>query len=259
MNVFEPGRMLALLKDIRTDRLPRLLRARKPQWSTLDVRYEPPHVERLWTTLDQEGVRLYLHRIHPCGPNEALCHPHPWPSAVEVVSGAYEMTVHYGDPLGDPFFPNSIPPEAARLVLTAGSTYEMVNTHGWHSVRPIEKPSLSIMIAGAPWSSTGRYSPGKGRNTSGLTDAVRDSIIEQFRKALGITMPRCAYCSGDGYVTSGHYDAFSSECRYCDGTGKPLRQRCRSCKREYRENCQECQGTRRIPYSQEELDAIYAG
>jgi len=34
------------------------------QWNTLEVLYEAPRVERLWTQLGPN--RLSLHRIHPC-------------------------------------------------------------------------------------------------------------------------------------------------------------------------------------------------
>src|SRR5208337_718613 len=137
-----PGRpmdlsMLDVLRRIEED-LPRLLR--EEAWTSLDVEYEPPRVERLWRQLGD--VRVNLHRIHPCP--TALYHPHPWPSAVKILSGVYEMGVGYG--VG-----SATPPTAVTLRLGAGQSYEMIEPNGWHYVRPIGGPSLSLMVTGRPW------------------------------------------------------------------------------------------------------------
>jgi hypothetical protein len=91
--------------------------------------------------------RVYLHRIHPCDEGSALFHPHPWPSAIRILSGRYETGVGYG--AGD-----TPPPVAWKGVLEAGSYYEMVEPDGWHWVRPVGGPSLSLMVTGAPWTRT---------------------------------------------------------------------------------------------------------
>ena len=76
-------------------------------WSTVDVDYETPRVERVWTQVGP--MRINLHRIHPC--KEALMHPHPWPSAVAVVHGEYEMGVGFGPTtVGSP-----VPRTAAKI------------------------------------------------------------------------------------------------------------------------------------------------
>ncbi len=117
-----------------------MLRESDHLWESLDVNYEPPRVERLWRKFGD--FRIYLHRIHPC--EKALFHPHPWPSAVEVLSGAYEMGIGYG---AGP----EAPPTAATAILRKGSSYEMIDPNGWHYVRPFGDPSLSIMVTGKPW------------------------------------------------------------------------------------------------------------
>lgn len=135
---------------------PLLIEESLDRWTTLDIDYDTPRVERLWRTMEYRMVgdsissvsppmayRLYLHRIHPC--DKGLWHPHPWPSAVKVLSGRYEMGVGEGISKHDP-------PPSATLVLTPGSEYEMVHPDGWHYVRPLgPEPSLSIMVSGAPW------------------------------------------------------------------------------------------------------------
>lgn len=138
------------------------------RWSSLDVNYEPPRVERLWMDLD--GHRVYLHRIHPC--EKALYHPHPWPSAIKIVSGSYEMGVGYG--VGD-----AVPPEAARVRLAAGSSYVMVEPDGWHYVRPLgPDPSLSLMVTGERWQ---RWSPKPNFKLHELSPEDRLGLLASFK------------------------------------------------------------------------------
>lgn len=136
--------MLKLLAQAEAE-LPELLKW-LDGWTSLDVDYEPPRVERLWRPF-HEDHRLYLHRIHPC--ETALFHPHPWPSAIKVVTGGYEMAVGYG--------PGGRPPRiAATIQLAPGSSYEMLDPDGWHHVLPTVE-TLSIMVTGPKWD---RWSPG---------------------------------------------------------------------------------------------------
>ena len=39
-------------------------------------------------------------------------------------------------------------PTISSFIMSAGSYYEMINTHTLHYVRPLEKPSISLMITG---------------------------------------------------------------------------------------------------------------
>jgi hypothetical protein len=147
--------------------LPALLK-QPDVWSTLDINYEPPRVLRLWTEFE-EGFRVCLHQISPC--ERALFHPHPWPSAVKVLIGRYEMAVGFG--AGD-----VAPPEAATITLYEGSYYEMVHPDGWHSVRPLQHDSFSVMVTGLPWN---RWSPSPGGKLEGLADETKKSLIEAFK------------------------------------------------------------------------------
>jgi hypothetical protein len=67
--------------------LPAMLRD-ESIWHSLYVDYHPPTVERLWAPW--RDYRAFLHRIHPCAREQALFHPHPWPSAMRVLEGEYE-------------------------------------------------------------------------------------------------------------------------------------------------------------------------
>jgi hypothetical protein len=139
-------------------------------WQTLDINYEPPHVERLWLQYHPE-YRLYVHLIHPC--DTALFHPHPWPSAVMILEGSYEMAIGFGES-------EAMPPVAATTILTAGSSYEMLDPDAWHSVRPLEQPSLSIMLTGLPFEF---YHPcahvGKGIQHKPLSELRKQHILQR--------------------------------------------------------------------------------
>lgn len=167
--------MLEALRRIES-RLPELL-AEEAQWSSVRVDYHPPVVERLWRSveIDGERFRVYLHRILPCDPSSALYHPHPWPSAMRILSGSYQMTVGSG-PGEEP------PPVSMTLELQAGASYEMAHPDGWHAVSPRGEPAYSLMISGAPW---GRPSPKSDRPLRPLDSAQREEILAFFRAAYG--------------------------------------------------------------------------
>ena len=63
-------------------------------WSSLDVNYHPPRVERLF--INHEGYRIYLHLIHTTD-EDCLFHKHNWPAALKQVWGSYEMGISYSE------------------------------------------------------------------------------------------------------------------------------------------------------------------
>lgn len=168
--------MLEVLYHIE-HKLPKLLEDSK-RWKTLDVNYEPPRVERAWTEF--EGYRVNLHMIHPC--SKALFHPHPWPSAVRVLTGSYEMAVGWeGDEervINLVSEEKKIPAVAALIILPPDSCYEMIDIGGWHYVRPIGGPSVSLIVTGKPWE---RTSPGKDQKHGELTDQAKIFLLQYFR------------------------------------------------------------------------------
>ncbi|HEU0029467.1 MAG TPA: hypothetical protein VFQ53_02455 [Kofleriaceae bacterium] len=147
--------------------LPRLLA--EATWNTLDINYHPPFVERLWTPW--EAYRIALHRIHPCEPADALFHPHPWPSAMRILDGTYEMAVGHGTG-PEP------PPIAARIVAAGEFRYEMTDPDAWHYVRPIGGPAMTVMVTGAPWT---RASPGPREPLQPLDDRRTAELLAYFR------------------------------------------------------------------------------
>lgn len=149
--------------------LPELL-DNKDNWHSVYVDYHKPFVKRLWK---QEGdLRIYLHQIFPCEKEESLLHPHPWPSAMKVISGFYEMGVGYSDTNKEPII-------ASTLILPENSYYEMVDINSWHYVRPLENPSFSLMITGVPWK---RESPKSSYPLRELQEDEKLIIFQEFEK-----------------------------------------------------------------------------
>lgn len=172
--------MLEVLERVRDEVLPALLEGSTP-WNTLAVRYEPPFVNRCW--LQWGEYRISLHKIYPC--EEALFHPHPWPSAVEIFSGRYEMGIGsfpaaYGRL---PAWFGWKPEIAATAMLESGTQYEMLNPRGWHYVKPLGVPSMSLMVTGQPWK-TASSTPGKGIEHQTLPIESQAEILDFFRKRL---------------------------------------------------------------------------
>ena len=121
-------------------------------WSTLDIDYHPPRVERVWMPWS-EG-RLSLHIIHPCDENDALLHPHPWDSAVYVLphGGKYEHGIGYRREYETEIFGESVLMEEdiiiCKQIVTGQIWYEMLEERGIHYVRPIGLPVYTIMYSG---------------------------------------------------------------------------------------------------------------
>lgn len=159
--------MLEILARVEAE-LPRLLV--ETTWNSLDITYHPPHVERLW--IPWRDYRVSLHRIHPCEPSDALFHPHPWPSAMRILDGTYEMAIGHG--AGE-----AAPPIAARIVASGEFRYEMTDRDAWHYVRPIGGPAMTIMVTGKPWE---RSAPaGPGEQLRPLDDTRHAEILAWFR------------------------------------------------------------------------------
>lgn len=167
--------MLGLLKEAE-QHLVQLLKqdTRDVPWKSMFVDYHYPYVERLW--IPWKEYRLSLHRILPCQTNESLFHPHPWPQAVKVMQGNYEMGIGWGR--------GEIPPPVAtKIVVSSGFSYEMLDPDGWHYVRPIDVPSLSIMLTGKPWE---RIAPKSDKPLRTLTTEEILLLIRDVSACLGI-------------------------------------------------------------------------
>lgn len=160
----EAGVLLDLLKD-------------PSKWKTLDIDYHPPHVERVWTQL--ENYRIYLHIIHPCTQDQSLYHSHPWSSSMHILNGVYEMGIGYSDiDLSDSDIDNHKNNLPCKVEFHGEAYYEMTNPNGWHYVRPITT-CMSIMITGEKWD--GSVSSNKlDHKLSELSEDRKINIINSF-------------------------------------------------------------------------------
>lgn len=161
------------------------------EWNSLKIDYHPPFVDRLWTTWRgaadsrDQGCRVYLHRLHPCKPTEALLHSHPWPSAMHVLNGRYEMGLGHG--VDEPVMLARMVVGVDRRNVNSGFRYEMTDPAAWHYVRPIGGPALSVMVTGAPW-----FSPTDPRNKPAqlqeklkpLSPTEVSDLLEEFKRTV---------------------------------------------------------------------------
>lgn len=170
--------MLETLRQIE-EQLPKLIENRAA-WKSLDVDYEPPRVERVWREVELDGTpyRVCLHRIHPC--ERALMHPHPWPSAMRVVDGSYEMIVGHGGV--DGMSGTQGYHKTATLILTKGAAYEMVDMDGWHNVRPVGNVAYSLMVMGPRYvdSPFDHSKFGAGQTLKSLPKVTEDELLGYF-------------------------------------------------------------------------------
>jgi len=118
--------------------MPDLL-ADESAWTGLYADSERPALTRLWRQWGE--YRVYLHAFDPCEADEVFCHPHPWAFAVRIHAGTYEMSVSHGAEGREP-------DEVVKMILAAGSCYEMTCRSGLHGVRPVGTRCLSLMVAG---------------------------------------------------------------------------------------------------------------
>lgn len=161
-----PGTYLNLLKAIECE-LPEML-SQTSAWNSVDVNYALPRVERLW--MQRGEYRIYLHRIHPTKADKTFFHQHPWPSAMRILSGQYEMGLGYGQAEPSPVI--------STLELSERDCYEMVQPYAWHYVCPIHSESYSLMIAGPPWLGRERKS---ALSLEPLNVKAKAEIISFFR------------------------------------------------------------------------------
>jgi hypothetical protein len=168
-------------------------------WNSLDIDYYPPRVERLWTPYN-EG-RLCLHIIHKCEEGEALYHPHPWPSAMKVLSGVYKMglacEIGVDDrPLWSKVSGTDTTPdgliykkgiklrEIATIDLHPGSYYEMPDKLGWHYVQPLTDVAYTLMYIGKPFEEKSDGAQKADKELKRFSKERIKEILLEFKKII---------------------------------------------------------------------------
>lgn len=140
---------------------------------SLDVNYHPPRVHRI--QVKYGDMRINLHKIFPCAPEDALLHPHPWTSGMIVHSdGEYVMGI--GHSSGND--PSEVKIDCT-LSMTGKFYYAMTEKDSWHYVAPRVLPAYSIMITHKTWD---RWSPKPEGVLMELEHDYQEEIISFFRK-----------------------------------------------------------------------------
>ena len=85
------------------------------KWESIVINKRKPHTYRAF--IQHGDSRICLHRFEPCDSEDSFAHPHPWPSAMLILFGTYDMAVSRTQDLrsGDPS-------PVIDLTLSAGST-----------------------------------------------------------------------------------------------------------------------------------------
>ena len=160
---------LTLLNELNTiiEHLPSYLS--KKGWESLLITKHPPVIHRLSLQTNEDRA-LYLHKLHYCGDKtHAYMHSHPWPCAVHVVQGGYEMGVGFSKDLADS-------PDALYTTrVYAGHSYEMNSADVWHYTKPIGD-TYSIMLVGRRWRKR------RAQNTEPLNWLQRDQLRTFFEE-----------------------------------------------------------------------------
>jgi len=196
--------MIEELKDIENHVLADLLK--NPSiWNTLDVNYHKPRVERLWTQVGES--RLMLHVIHPCAPGESLYHPHPWPSAMHVLKGRYEMGLGIRHTPGikeiqemmggrsplidcgkDEHDIKVFIKQICKIEMNGDNHYEMLENKGWHFVRPVDEICYSLMLIGKPFEEKDDQDiPKKWGKLPELEEDRKLDILRIFREIIRLS------------------------------------------------------------------------
>lgn len=140
------------------------------QWQNLLINKREPSTLRIF--LKEGDYRYMIQRFEPCTEGEALGHPHGWPGAFMVLSGAYVHTVGYAKSLTDR------PHWHMRQVLQKGTIYEMVNPLCWHKVQPTV-PTYSIGITGPNYGTPHKFvRTTKGKNLPSVTKECQDEHLK---------------------------------------------------------------------------------
>jgi hypothetical protein len=162
------GSMIPMLEQAERE-LPSLLKS-ADGWNSLHIDDVFPRTERVWMPYG-EG-RLCLQIEHPCGVEEALFCPRPWPLAMRVCKGWFETAYGYGPSDGP------VPTPGASRVIGGRKPYEIVDPRVWHYVRPLGDPVKMVLVSGKPW---GLPNMRKPSGLQPLPAARVEEILAMFR------------------------------------------------------------------------------
>lgn len=149
------------------------------RWDSLVINRRKPFTYRMFTKVG--NYRVCLHKFDKCDTDDSFYHPHPWPGAFVVLSGAYQMKI--GRSKGRA----SEPVDVAEFIMRDGSAYEISDPLTWHSVTPLTT-TYTIMVNGKPWDKNVAHKSvrtTKGKDLEKMSPEEVSTQIEIFKLLLG--------------------------------------------------------------------------
>jgi len=135
-------------------------------------------VERLFMQIG--SVRISLHRIHSCPPEEALLHPHPWPASFKIYKNQYFTQVGVSK-TAEP------PKDFTSMILGPGSMVRMTNPNEWHLIAPMGNcHTYTMMVTTTPYDSD-EVNPGykrPNRTLKPLKEETKKEILTEFKISM---------------------------------------------------------------------------
>ncbi|MCB1136925.1 MAG: hypothetical protein KDK78_11705, partial [Chlamydiia bacterium] len=180
--------MLAVLEEVER-RMPQLL-MEEEAWSSIFIDYSPPHLYRLFRTVNSETldgaqIRVSLHYFLPASGEdlegsceENLYHPHSWAAAMHLLDGDYYQHIGYADRLGA----DADPRKLCILHQASGSRYAMNDRMLWHQVIPkADTPVTTLMVTYIPpgWEQKG---PKPQQGMRALSSQEMEFMLTQFTR-----------------------------------------------------------------------------
>ena len=164
---YQPGAMLSLLEQALKD-LPVLL-SQESNWNGAHITRK---AELLGVRTRYKGGFIYLDRILPCAPEEAVMHPHDWLAAFYIVDGSYALTI--GQSEDNMHEPTST---ETTIIGPGNSTYEMWHPNQWHKVVPLGGLVHSVVVRGPSLVS---MSPENLKYVEPLAPSTKDELLDFF-------------------------------------------------------------------------------
>lgn len=121
--------------------LPELL-TEKDAWKSINVNHQAPSVKRIWR--NWQGYRINLHKLTKVDGKEEYFHSHPWPIAIRLLTGSYQMCYEF---VQDEQVMTGVE------IITPETPYCMENPNDKHSIKLLDNTIYSLMINGKAWAS----------------------------------------------------------------------------------------------------------
>lgn len=148
-------------------------------WDSLIINRRKPETYRIFRQFGEN--RVCLHRFSPCNSQESFWHPHPWPAAFKIMYGKYRLDLGF-TPNGE-----DKPTVVSSCVMSAGSSYEMLDENTWHKITPLDdSPVYTIMLNGPPYPDPHiKTVTTKGKDLDKMSEGAKLEMMWDFMYLVG--------------------------------------------------------------------------